>query len=452
MPAGELDERIGNYGLFDALLQRRSRRFAKGMNMPVGPLRFASALPSEPLSQDEIAALAFAACGVTGYALADLVYAQGQGGTMMGGFLGRTVSSADAIHSVSVIITGDDGTWLLKRPEEFAPSEYPELVELARRGALTELYRRSRIALSKERAAPSLDVPNNLDCNRWDMYRPGTTYFLPVNDYTYMYINGLLELMNESTGVFIVDERAGFRPAGLARFAKSKGGHLYDDPQAQRSITVERLETLLHSVVTVEQGMVLQNLGLMAQALGVGGFPNFASHEFAWFEALGFRLIETTTLRYLGANPLLRWIAGLLGRDPRVRFPVGLERNGEVLLSSYCPPYYPTMEAAVHAVVERKFGARGIYRGGVTQSSWSEPNSVGQACAPPTERTIAAVVAYASYIHDKYFRFPAYPAPFRTCIGFQAAHLDLGFYERFYRPEAVSDTHRQHHERWHRSP
>jgi len=36
--------------------------------------------------------------------------------------------------------------------------------------------------------------------------------------------------------------------------------------------------------------MMLQNLGLMAQALGLGGFPNFANHEFAWFQALGFRM------------------------------------------------------------------------------------------------------------------------------------------------------------------
>ena len=46
-------------------------------------------------------------------------------------------------------------------------------------------------------------------------------------------------------------------------------------------------------------------------------------------------------------------------------------------------------------------------------------------------------------------RFPAYPAPFRTSVGFQAAHLDLGFYEKFYRPEALGDAHRTHDAIWH---
>lgn len=449
MPCDDIEARLGSYTLLDALRSRRSRRFAKGMTMASGPLRFQSQVQREPLHEHEVAALAFAACGITGYALADLVYAAGEGGTMMGGFLGRTVSSADAIQSVSVIVSGDDGTWLLKRPQDFTRTEYPELIELARRGSLTELYRRSRVPLSDERLAPPLAVPNNLDCNQWDLYQPGTSYFVPVNEYTYMYINGLLEFLNDTMGVFVVDERKGFRPAGLARFGKSRGGHLRDDPHARCTLTIERIESLLHSVVMVEQGMILQNLGLMAQAMGLGGFPNFAGHEFAWFDAFEFRTRETSTLQYLGAGRLVRLVAGLLGKDPTLRYPVGLERNGEVLLRSYCPPYYPSMEAAVRAVVETKFGENGIFRGGVRHSSWSDPDTIAAAANPLSESAIAATIAYCSYIHDTYGRFPAYPAPFRTSIGFQAAHLDLQFYERFYRPEALSETQRSHDERWH---
>ena len=36
--------------------------------------------------------MAFAACGVTGYALADLMVEPGQGGTIMSRLLGRTIS------------------------------------------------------------------------------------------------------------------------------------------------------------------------------------------------------------------------------------------------------------------------------------------------------------------------------------------------------------------------
>ena len=446
--------RLGAYSLFDALRERRSRRFAAGMTMSDGPMQFTSAEKAHPLSEDEIAALAFAACGVTGYALGDLVYAAGQGGTMMGGFLGRTVGSADAVQAVSVVISSDDGTWLLKRPQDFARTEYPELVALAQRGALTELYRKSRVKLDDKRLAPPLTVPKNLDVNQWDMYRPGTSYFVPVNEYTYMYINGLLEFLNETMGVFVVDERASFRPAGVAKFAKSRGGHLVDDPHAQRTLTIERIESLVHSVVQVEHGMMLQNLGLMAQAMGIGGFPNFAGHEFAWFEALGFRMREMTTMQYLGAGRVLRTLAGALGKDPKLQFPVGLERDGNVLLKPYCPPYYPSMEAAVRAVVEHKFGASGVFRGalaGPSGGAWVDAakSKIGAASGDLSERAVETVIAYATYIWDTYGRFPAYPAPFRTSVGFQAAHLDAAFYDKFYRPEALSETHREHHARWH---
>ncbi len=440
--------RLAGTSLFDALRLRRSRRFAAGMEMKTGPMKFTSTMPSHPLSEDELAALAFAACGVTGHALGDLVYAPGQGGTMMGGFLGRTVGSADAVQAVSVVISTDEATWLLRRPQDFEPKDYPALVELARKGELKELFEKSRVELAPKRLAPPLDVPKNLDVNQWDMYRPGTAYFVPINEYTFMYLNGLLEFLNETMGVFVVDDRANFLPAGLARFGKSKGGHLYDDPAVQRTLTIERLETILHSVVMVEQGMMLQNLGLMAHAMGLGGFPNFAGHEFAWFEALGFRMQKMSTMKYLGAGRIARTVAGVLRKNPPIEFPIGLEKNGKSLLEPYCPPYYPSMEAAVRAVVERKFGASGVF-GASMRGGWTDPKPIAAAAPRITERTIDAVIAYATYIYETYGRFPAYPAPFRTSVGFQAAHLDLAFYEKFYRPEAIGDAHRNHAATWH---
>src|SRR5262245_63921013 len=114
------------------------------MTMPAGPFKYASPHRPVALTEDEEAALAFAACGVTGYALADLSYGPGEGGSMLAGRLGRTIASADAVNTVAVIVTNDRGTYLLKRPQDFAPEEIPQLVTLARQGALVDLYRRSR--------------------------------------------------------------------------------------------------------------------------------------------------------------------------------------------------------------------------------------------------------------------------------------------------------------------
>jgi hypothetical protein len=65
------------------------------------------------------------------------------------------------------------------------------------------------------------------------------------------------------------------------------------------------------------------------------------------------------------------------------------------------------------------------------------------------DRAVEATVAYCEYVWRRYGRFPAYLPPFHTLMGFQAAHLDLDFYERHYRPESLSETHRRHVELWH---
>lgn len=88
-----------------------------------------------------------------------------------------------------------------------------------------------------------------------------------------------------------------------------------------------------------EQGMVLQNLGLMSQAMGLGGFPHWAAHPYGWLESLGFRTRNIPASRHLGMSRLLAALARLLGRDTPVTCAMGLELDGEPLLCPYCPPY-----------------------------------------------------------------------------------------------------------------
>jgi hypothetical protein len=402
-----------------------------------------------PLSEEEEALLAFAACGVTGYALADLIYEQGQGGTIMSRVLGRTIPSGDAAQTVGLVVMNRDATYYVKRPQDFAPGEIPESARMAERGEYVELYRRSRVKIRDGRVAPPVDPLFNLNCNQWSLYDPSGTYFLPVNELTWIYINGLLEIVNENNNVFILDERNGFRPAGLQRFAKSRGGHLFDDPSQGRVITIQQLEAFVTEVVTVEQGMMLQNIALMVQALGLGGFPHWAAHAFGWFQALGFRMGQMRASRYLGMGRILSALARLFGRDSEVPYVLGLEHNGVPLLKAMCPPYYPSMEAAVRALVDAKVGPQGIFRGGAVHSAWREPGEVAKASPAPSEANIQAAIAYCEYVFNRYGRFPAYAPPMRTVLGFQVNHLDLDFYDRFYRPEALAEAQREHMKHWH---
>jgi hypothetical protein len=184
-------------------------------------------------------------------------------------------------------------------------------------------------------------------------------------------------------------------------------------------------------------------LGLMSQALGLGGFPNFANHEFGWFHALGFRMEQMSASRYVGAGLIASLGMNLLKRNPLVPYPVGLERNGEVLLKPFCPPYYKSMADAVRAVAEIKFGQGGIFRGNSAGNAWANGAEITAQIPAVSEASIAATTAYCEYLWNRYGRFPVYLTPYRTVLGFQACHLDAEFYDRFYQPVALGTEQRR---------
>ncbi len=286
--------------------------------------------------------------------------------------------------------------------------------------------------------------------NQWSANLPGTTYFLPVNEFTEDYINVLLSAFGEGFGYFLVDDRNRFQPAGIARFARSRGGQLDDDPKNGRVATVTFLETWLYEFAAIEQGGILQNLALMTQALGLGGFPHFAAHPYIWFQALGFRMQEIPFSRTIGGGSVMRGLLRVLGKEIAVPMAVGLERDGRVLIKPFCPPYYRNMEEAVLAFVDYKYAkGTGTFRDGGTATDWRDGAAVQAGIPRYPDKAIAATIAYCEYVYQRYGRFPANSGPFRSVLAHQAHHLDLDFYDRFYRPDALTDTQRQHLQHWH---
>ena len=57
-----------NYPLFEAIFNRRSRRFGTGMELPDSTLSHKSSIPPEPLTEFQEAMLVWAGTGLTGYA------------------------------------------------------------------------------------------------------------------------------------------------------------------------------------------------------------------------------------------------------------------------------------------------------------------------------------------------------------------------------------------------
>jgi hypothetical protein len=129
----------------------------------------------------------------------------------------------------------------------------------------------------------------------------------------------------------------------------------------------------------------------------------------------------------------------VLGKDALVPYPLGLEMNGEVLLKSYSPPYFGSMTEAVQAVADAKKSSFQSAQQG--SGAWSNP-AIGAQIQGVSDAARAATVAYCEYVWQRYGRFPAYLAPFRTVVGFQACHVDVEFYDKFYRPEALAQAQR----------
>jgi len=440
--------RASSYALLDALLERRSRRFGKGMRLNGGPLAYASTAPPEPLSLDEQAALAFAACGITGYALGDLPYQDGGlpeagDGNVMIHFIGRTIPSGDATHAVTVFVIDDEGTWMLKRPQDYARAEIGELIKAAHERRLVDLYEKSRVRIADRRLDIPREVPFTLPFNKWSGNQPGTTCFVPVNELTALSLNALISGFSEELGYFIIDDRNRYQPAGIAKFGRSRGGHLYDDPSKGRIATIGLAESWVYEFTAIEQGAMLQNLGLMAQALGLGGFPYFAKHPFIWLQALGFRMEVPPFSRTIGAGPLMKMLLKAIKRDVPVPMAVGLERGDEVLLKPFCPPYYRSMTDAVLAFVDYKCAeGSGTQHDGGAATAWRDGARVQADIPRYSDKAIDATIAYCEYAYRRYGRFPPNNGPFRTVLLYQAHHLDPDFYAHFYRAESLTNTQR----------
>ncbi len=445
---------LEDYSLVDALVRRRSRRFALGSDLRAGALTYRSAASAVPLSTDEEAVLAFAGAGITGYVFGELPYApdagpETGGGQVMVTMLGRTFPSADAAATAMLFVTRDDGTYALRRPQDFPRTAIPELADLARQRRFTELYERSRIRLSDRRAEIPRALPFTPPFNKWSANIPGSTYFVPVTDVTALYLTVLFAALGEEFAYFFHDDRDWLaRAAGLKRFAKSRGGHLRDDVGGGRVGTIDEVERYMLELCAVEQGLMLQNLMLATEALGLGGFPHYGAHRFGWLESFGFSMRDRTFAQMLHKGRLGTLLIRLLGKNMSVPQAVALDVDGAAVLKPYAPPAYPSMEAAVRAFVASKFAPGGTFRDPAA-NAWRDGAAVQATIPEYSEANIEAVVAYCEHVHRRYGQFPGNYGPFRTTMAYQAHHIDREFYDRFYRPGAYEDAHVEHFARWH---
>jgi hypothetical protein len=463
-------EELFRYPLMSALVERRTRRIARGTSIDAGPLSYKSPNQPAPLGKLEEAVLVLVATGVAGLTTHDgPLYLPGGNrelGTPFLNVVARTGSSADNCQATQFFMINDEGIWLLKHP--LGREALTHLRDLPPRWAdWTEDDWIQTAALAKVRVSDRrLDFPREypyyLGWNAQISNVPGSTMFFPVVDCTRQYINALLILLSHKDGrnPLIVDDWRPFRPANFVeRMVKLAGNlglreripyHPIGGFKWVRNGFVHKdhvgplgfggaLRT------DYEAFFYFQNLMLVGQALGLGGWIHGAvftpyiylkAPEKGW-HGLGFRMVEPKTLSPMPPVP---------ASQPN---PVGIDG----VLEGLCPPYVKSMDEAVDRILEDKYGPNGCYGDADLFSRPYRNPADGEAYLREgthfSPRAIEYTKEICNYLYDTYGRFPAHVDAYYTPgMWLQFSHLEMEYYDRFFRPEQYT-RQAEHDALWH---
>src|SRR5437868_2470039 len=417
MTPSELLDLAWSYPLFEALYARRSRRFGLGFEMPEGPFRYKSAPPPVPVGEIEEALLVGAGAGFSGLALWDLPtpapYRRRSG---------RTFPTTRPGGQTALFFTNDEGLYVLDA--NVAASKLRETETPDERTKVLEAYRAQRRELRRGR----LDIPRHIlpmsGHDLWDSNQPGSTLFLPVCDVSASLISLIAQFVDPalrryapaSGGMSIVDDRQNFRPAGTGRWLKD--GFL----NAEQVLPLSILERQACYYVFSEPAAICQNMFLATEALGLGGWKHCGFLSLEILDRMGFRIMPDKASGF--GNP------------------VGLDG----VFQASCPPYYPSMDAAVDAVLSRP----------PRQATTAVPHRMSEeehragAIIRVSDEGLACTKAVCNYIYETYGRFPGGTDAMHLMWVMQAHHIDTDYYDRFFGSGAYGPAHATHMETWHR--
>jgi hypothetical protein len=327
-----------------------------------------------------------------------------------------------------LFFTNDHGVHIID-PAAGAAGTVREVATPDQREKVLALYRDHRKTLRRERLAIPRRVPPMCGHNLWASNAPGSTLFMTVCDVSHaligliaQFVDARLERFGMPCGMNIVDDRYGFRPAGTEQWLKL--GFLDE----RNVLPLSHLERQATYFMFSEPAMICQNIFLDCEAIGLGGWMHcgFLSREI--FEALGCTMVAPA------ASPLLV-------------NPVGFDG----VFHAFCPPFYPSMDAAVDAVLTPLL-REGPEAGGMRARpvAYRMPDSEHRsATVELTAEGIACTKAVCNYIYDTYGRFPGGVDALHLMWLMQVHHIDTAFYDHFFEPGAYGPTHAAHMADWH---
>ena len=444
-----------SYSFMDCLAERRTRRVAQGVSLEAGDVGWESKNDPSPLTPLEEAIL-ICSMGVTGVTTHDgpLIKPDKKQelGTPFLQVAARTASSADNCQATKFFMINDDGIWYLSQPHGRQAVELLKDLPPRWRDWQEEDWLHAaesvKVRVSDKRMDFPREYPYYLGWNAQMSNVPGSTVFFPVTDCTWQYINAVAILASEAEGqrpLFIDDWRK-FRPGNFVEALAWLGGALgltpkipYQPPGGLKWIrngfvNKDNAAPLgFGGALRTDYSLFLyfQNLMLLGQALGVGGwihgsvFPPYIWHDMpekGW-HGLGFRLEEPR-------------------KKPHPTPPVPASQPNPVgidgVLEGLCPPYVSSIDEAVERVIEEKYSAKGAGYGDVDSFARAyKKREDAEAYLRDGTHFSDDAVAYTkdicNYIWDTYGRFPAHVDAFYSPGMFlQFHHLELEYYERYF--------------------
>jgi hypothetical protein len=364
---------------------------------------------------------------------------------------GRTGSSPDNAQSSVFWMFNDEGTFLIEKLKgrkalellRELPKKWSDWTEDHFLSAANEVKRK---VYDKRIDAPR-EWPYYIGWNKQFSNCPGSTIFFPIVDLTYQYINAFLILGSEPYGdcsVF-VDDYSTFRPKSLLDWAAWIGMklgltenipyHPIGGIKHIRSGMVNKNNTIplgyARTLRTdLEWGFIMQNLALLGQGMGVGGwihasiFPPYIMQRKPeqGIHCLGFREHGPKEYGRKRWPPVPASIPNFVGIDG--------------VLEGICPPYVESMDECVDRVMEMKFGPESIYADKKTFATSYKNTAAAEAflnkAEPHSKESVKAAKMICNYIYDTYGRFPAHTnAWYMPGVWIQFSHLEMEYYDKF---------------------
>lgn len=258
--------------------------------------------------------------------------------------------------------------------------------------------------------------------NTWVVNHPGTTLVIPVGDLAQHVLAGLCYYTQNK--ICFYDDINKRSIEGIDRFR--------DIVDVEKPLPLSFLELWSFAELTAELSTSCYAGMLMLQAMGLGGWMFNGMDPFSVLGTSGNSDVPGLGFRYDSDE---RWA---------MPNPTGLEG----IFEAYCPPHHKDMHAAVDALVERKFGPRGPFHPD-TPGPWKESGKVRSSANVHDEIFRECIATQAQYIFDTFGKFPGTVPSIYVMPYLQAHHLDLEFYDHFFKPGAYLKTHAQHMEKWH---